>query len=182
MGIRALCAAAAVVVAGVGAVDAATVDHVKLTLNAEYICEEGECGEPAPSISSFRDIPIGSAIYGDLVIGDRDEDLFQIIQFVSKGTTYHLGRFLDWQSTGNYIEDAAMDFFYWYQINWNGSEGSLRYRDDNVPWSLEVQGTIELAPVPLPATAALLPLGIVALAMLRRRRRSEAGSIAPREA
>ena len=171
MGIRALCAAAAVV-AGMGsAAEAATVDHVKLTLSAEYICEM-ECDEPAPSIGKFMGIPVGQSVYGDLYIGDRGEDLFQIIHFISKGTTYNLGRFLDWQSTGNYIEEAAMEFFYDFQINWNGSEGSLRYRDDDAPWSLDVQGTIEPAPVPLPATAALLPMGISVLVLMRRRRRS----------
>lgn len=170
MGIRVLCAAAAVVV-GVGQAEAATVDHVKLTLNAEYICEM-ECDEPAPTIGKFMGIPVGQSVYGDLYIGDRDDDLLQQILFVSKGIIHELGFFLDEQLDGRYSEIGAIESMYAYLINWNGSEGSLWYRDDNVPWSLEVQGTIELAPIPLPATAALLPMGLGALALMRRRRRS----------
>ncbi|WP_103171623.1 hypothetical protein [Paracoccus sp. SY] len=171
MGIKALCAAAAVV-AGVGSAEAATVDHVKLTLTAEYICEAGECDEPAPSVAKFMGIPVGQSVYGDLHIGDKDADLFQRIVFFSKGTVNNLGYFRDDYSDGRYSERSSIEGLYAYLINWNGLVGSLWYRDDDYPWSLDVSGTIELAPVPLPATAALLPMGLGALALMRRRRRS----------
>lgn len=52
-----------------------------------------------------------------------------------------------------------------FSISGNGYEGSAAS-------ITSIYTIVELAPVPLPASVALLPLGIGALAMMRRRRRS----------
>lgn len=169
MGIRALCAAAAVV-AGVGQAEAATVDRVTMTLNAEYICEIGDCeDDPAPGVDFF--LPTDVPVTGWLSIGDKDDQDMQEITFSYNGMESILGPFIDFSGTGYYQSVDAMEGFYAFNIDWNGLFGSLWYRDDDAPWSLDVRGTLELAPVPLPATAALLPMGLGALAMMRKRRR-----------
>lgn len=169
MGMRALCAAA-IVAAGVGQAEAATVDRVKLTLTAEYICEINPCEDAAPNVGKFYGVETGKSVFGDLYIGDPDQDWLQTILFISKGTAHNFGQFSDFGENA-YLNEFLRYYYTAFVIEWNRSEGSIWYRDDNAPWSLEVLGTIELAPVPLPATAALLSLGLSALALMRRRRR-----------
>lgn len=169
MGIRALCAAAAVVVGAGSAADAATVDRVSLTLDAEYICEMDICEDPEPAVD-FYGLPTDGPVTGWLSIGDENSEWLRSITFTLGNSIIDFGRFQG--TSGEYQNADLLGFFTDFFIRWNGTAGSLSYRDDGAPWSLDVQGTIELAPVPLPATAALLPMGLGALAMMRRRRRS----------
>lgn len=168
----ALCAAAALAV-GAGQAQAATVDRVTLTLTGEYHCfySDGDCSGfgPVPSFDCFYGLPVGQAITGWLSIGDPDEHRNQAISFTVNDFVYRLGgQFIDYFSDRNYHQASDCCSFL---IAWNGATGSISYMDDASPWSTEVYGTISIAPVPLPAAAALLPLSLGALAWIRRRRR-----------
>lgn len=177
MGIKSVCAAAALA-AGVGpAANAATVHHVKITLADSYRCAVEPCSAEVPLATDFYGLPLGQALFGWLSIGDLDSEGYQEITFSHDGTIHSFGRFDTWYSNSFYLSIevtriATQYFGAGFYVSWGGTTGDLRYFNDDVPWSRDLRSPIELVPAPLPATAALLPLGIGALAMLRRRRKA----------
>ncbi|WP_306752806.1 hypothetical protein [Paracoccus actinidiae] len=180
MDIRALCAAAAVAV-GVGqAAEAATLDVTFEITSLELFCETGgDCSdEVEPVVTDFMGMPLFTLMTGVLTLPDPIASPSGVpfaeglISFLTQGISYELGYFIQEDEDKVYREE----FPFWdYRITFQDGIGELFYRDDDYPFSVGVEGVftpIELAPVPLPATAALLPMGLGALAMMRRRRRT----------
>ena len=79
---------------------------------------------------------------------------------------------LDFIAYGNSPDDGNFLFSLSNQYGSYGSYLDLEYRtDDAYTWVLLDIDNVRVSPVPLPTTAALLPLGLGALAVMRRRRR-----------
>lgn len=170
MGIRALCLAAAAAV-GVGQAEAATY-QVRLTLTAhDYSCYYCE-GYPKPKVGKFAGLSEGQSVAATLTID----------------TIPYQASF-----SFEYPEGSVSSRGYWFEVSPNAytnlaNEGSFSYsaisgmiagsyfyfeHDGITGWGeYAAFDFTELAPVPLPASAALLPLGIGALAIVRKRRRA----------
>ncbi|VDS07940.1 hypothetical protein PARHAE_01120 [Paracoccus haematequi] len=201
MGIRALCAAAAVMVGVGSAAEAATIEQYDYRLRYEgttfgsvaYSEYETQTRTEYGTVHSSAD-PFGLPHrFSDLAVGDyvnlhiRAEiphnpiydsegnggrapvcliGSFNCSAFV-KGAEPGLNLYNIWnlflimkdgdtifQTEGGYAGD-------YYKLEF----GEVYYRDPTAEFSI-------IAPIPLPATVALLPLGMGALALMRRRRRS----------
>lgn len=63
------------------------------------------------------------------------------------------------------------DGFSYTTLDWYGDKGSVEYGADYLPDYYEADATVALAPIPVPASAALLPLGVAVLSSLRKRSR-----------
>lgn len=169
--------AAAAVAVGVGQAEAATYDVVLELTDQVYFCVIDECTEPEPDETDFEGIPLFTAIQGVL---DISPDSFFTdwirITFAFDGKVSDLGLFYDEIS---HYESVDNDPSQSYWISWNGQSGSIGYGDDELPndppYGRIVFGDIsavDVAPVPLPASAALLSMGFGALALMRRRRKA----------
>lgn len=174
MSIRTFCAAA-VVALGVGQAEAATVYDVIFTITKAKHLYIDDCYDEDGSYTTcvstellpdWRGMSVGDPLRGVFAVGD---DGFATLDVGG------LRLFGDWGAYQAYDGDA-----YWWEgsggvwytyLSWNGTAGTLFHSLDNRPDSYDTYASLTLAPVPLPATAALLPLGIGALAMMRRRRR-----------
>lgn len=163
MGIRALCAAAAVVV-GVGQAEAATYNVMFTIARADHVYYPADNSEyTITPLGEWRGMLVNSPLRGLLKLEEG------ITPILSVG-----GKFLFGGGDAENYADGS-----WWQTNetlydyltWTGAEGTWMRREDNLPDYLFVDADIQLAPVPLPATAALLPMGIGALALMRKRRR-----------
>lgn len=173
MGIRALCAAAAVVVGVGSAAEAATVDVVATMVYAEY--STGPVDDHSSWVitnpSEYWGIPNGQSLPGTLSMSDVVYDGFTHAwaTFVVSGATI-----FDHAVSGDFSSFYGMNTdkpFQFYSLEWNGKDGLFQYSSDMGNYLESVVIEFTLAPVPLPATAALLPVGLGALAMMRRRRR-----------
>ncbi len=84
--------------------------------------------------------------------------------FVSEGYSYLRDGYYSWLGVGSsYVGGLT-------SLTWNGNEGSLIYGQDHLPHYTIADASFSV--IPLPASAALLPLGIGAIAMMRKRRRA----------
>lgn len=168
MGIRALCAAAAVAVGVGSAAEAATVsDHdVAITLNdVFYMCNYCNPGERPPTGDTALGLKKGVMEIGHLSIIEDAGRLDYTLTFTG-------GRVIgtDLQKTNS----IWTDYWGFNQFSWDAQTlvGSIRLYNDSIPWESVVNiGIADISTVPLPATAALLPMGIGALAVVRKRRR-----------
>ncbi len=81
----------------------------------------------------------------------------------------------------NFSASPMNGYYYWWGVGsssagsmtwltWNGNEGSLSYSQDRLPHYTNADASFSV--IPLPASAALLPLGVGALALMRKRRRA----------
>lgn len=227
MGIRALCAAAAVMVAGVGAADAATVVkeynlHLRYEGTAFYDAfysqydSEGNYEETihlgdvavgeAPSWMKsydFPDLTPGSIIGFIATIIFDDEVTFDEGGFALSGSApvCRIGTVSCIGMNYNQLSESGVDLNIkpegnmWLSFNpavggdfefgrWmyempkphRAVENGITYiyYSEMQLSNFTVVSAADIAPVPLPASAALLPLGIGALAFLRKRRRSAA--------
>ncbi|WP_306608556.1 VPLPA-CTERM sorting domain-containing protein [Paracoccus sp. WLY502] len=169
------------------AADAATYEgqdfNVMVRLTETLICEGGDCdGFPSRDYGGvFFTAPIGTILRGVLSFGDftgTPGDYFSGIPIWFSSYAGDAGFGGDYFDTRNgigyYSNHDPQGDDYDFHISWDGTTGSVYYyydEQDHV-WDRMVTGTIQLAPVPLPASAALLPLGIGALVLVRRRRRT----------
>lgn len=82
-----------------------------------------------------------------------------------------------WRSGSSYYGLTYGPDHGWTGLSWDGSlfgSGSILAQGAEDPWFKEIYGEFRLqpAPVPVPLSAAFLPLGFGAFAMIRRRRQS----------
>lgn len=149
----------------VSAAHAATVQIFDVTAVLTYHktgCYSGmsECGQSESG--SLLGLILNQPSRATLTITDYIESGRDHQKYILK---YDEGSIFD--STENINNDVSA------ALTWNGNTGSISYSFGDL-WSYEA-AKIELgtyvAPVPLPAGAALLPLGLAALAMFRKRRR-----------
>lgn len=184
VGLKAMCAAAALMV-GVGQAEAATVLDVEFTITRavnEYIPvpEEGpdEGFEDVP-FEEFWGVKVGDTVnavftYAEEWVGNQKSlrASFSVAdQLLFRGT---LSRGMPWEMAWAGISDHTSSPEY-FALEWDGvGMGTLEYTHDFRPWFPTVEATwsvVSPAPVPVPMTAALLPFGIGALAMMRKRRK-----------
>ncbi|VDS07595.1 hypothetical protein PARHAE_00772 [Paracoccus haematequi] len=220
MGIRALCAAAAVVVGVGSAAEAATYRTTSLEMTVRYD------GTHFSDVS-YYDAKEGDAIFqGDVEAGDTSLGLQSyLFGFPEIGTVfdfivtvivplvpiddYYYGNggrtpvcqlgpwdctdtnrtyggnesiFLawddDWIVEGPLQVGQSIEVF--YHMIYGGNDGIMYTNDGSHVYSHEIEYSYftvlsvdRISPVPLPATSALLPLGLGALAVLRKRRKSQ---------
>ena len=175
MGIRALCAAAAVVVGVGSAAEAATAPYgtydVEMTLFNIYSACNRPCEDPLEI--PYAGMSLGDTQRGTLVVkeGWDGDNITVDFRWAGGVLANNLG-----------LDRVADNAFYntsYFAISFTFTDGLLNGTFTGVNYPLGT-GDIEqlndflfseVAPVPLPATAALLPLGLGALALLRRRRR-----------
>lgn len=131
------------------------------------------CGSE-PDLGSWSGLTLGRAVYGVLsIIENTVENEAQVSLYLNDG-----GAVFDYEMRPNQSNTGywMMSSGYGYDIHWDGEVGGFFYQDDGYPWSRSVRAGMSLgeapAPVPLPAGAALLPFGLGALAVMRKRRRS----------
>ncbi|WP_103173790.1 VPLPA-CTERM sorting domain-containing protein [Paracoccus sp. SY] len=172
MSFKTLCAATAVVVGLSSAADAASVHNVGFSLNEGGYCEPQPCTPPS-NTGYFLGFETNKWYSGKLRFSDPDE-LGQINISFSDSTwplAYSLGQYtLNPASLEHYHMVSGLPDFI---IRWDGEIGEFYYRIGSRERHLEYSGSFRaIPPVPLPASAALLPLGLGALAMMRRRRKS----------
>ncbi len=172
MGIRALCAAAAVVVGVGSAAEAATVDVVFTLTEAveHYMPPWDESAWVDTPLLVYNGLAVGSTYNGTLTVEDKpfNGGIFTWATLLIDGKTIY-DFIVDGDLTA--FHGQSEGFIQWTTLDWDGAAGQFQYNHDILPYDTIVIGSFALAPVPLPATAALLPLGIGALAVLRRRRR-----------
>ncbi len=173
MGIGALCAAAAVVMGVGSAAEAATVNIVGKVVQSDY--STGPSWDHSSwttiSLPDYLGIPVDTPLRGTLSLSER---LFNGAVFA--WATMHIGGVLVWDFAvhGDMSGFSGSDpnhMFKWYGLDWDGTDGIYEYSSDMGRYLEYARLEFTLAPVPLPATVALLPIGIGALAMMRRRRR-----------
>lgn len=178
LGIRSLCAAAVAVV-GIGqAAEAATILNVKLTLNSaviDYSPSEGpdegfkdvtldefwglRVGETVDATFTYQEVESGEIRWLTAILVTTSGSIFE-------GTLEGGG---PWSGISNDSNSSE-----YTRLTWDGNlSGTVGYSYDARPFftSADATWTVQPAPVPLPSTAALLPLGIGALAVMRKRRR-----------
>ncbi|VDS08851.1 hypothetical protein PARHAE_02036 [Paracoccus haematequi] len=185
LGIRALCAAAAVVVGVGSAAEAATsrcaysdmydLKGERIAYDFDLYFKEGQVGEPGNYIEAFgiytRDVPIPMRMNAIFLPSDYCAD----ITLSSQGEEWSVassGWVSEFFATGINPDGAkyslALD-------PWSPSESfvDLEYWDGiQTTWVLLSVDNIRPAPIPLPSAAVLLPVGVGALTVLRKRRRS----------
>lgn len=177
MGIRALCAAAAVVVGMGSAAEAATYTGTFTLVSAVKEYETSNPGDPDlpdEELPGHWGVATGNTVeatfninvYADWVVFEVFHGNIEIFneRIYASGSGYTGGQ-----------SGWADSYYGWKELTWDGAQsGSVVYWGENYPWYAVIKGTfsIDPAPVPLPATAALLPLGIGALVAVRKRRRA----------
>lgn len=175
MGFRVLCAAAAVV-AGVGSADAATVTHdIVFTVTDAYDLTSYFDYEIEEMVEVRTDLP---GFWG-FATGSSTRGILEIVETVATQLTVRLvvagtAVFEADDASGTIEAFYAVSGISGYKMDglrWTGTSGKLEYTYDGSPDFTFADATISLAPIPLPATAALLPMGIGALAWMRKRRR-----------
>lgn len=191
VGLKAMCAAAALMV-GVGQAEAATarcersdaydppIYGTKLTYDFDVFIRQGFIDNEDNPIEAYGPysknvaVPMRANITSlpadycaDITLSSLGQtwqttESFGTLGFVAFGNTADGGRFVF--SLFNDLIGDSLD------IEWHTA--------DSYAWVLLDIENVRLAPVPLPATAALLPVGIGALAMMRKRRKSgQAGTV-----
>ncbi len=173
--------AAALLAVGLGqAAGAATVQTISFKLDRLSVYCMGGCNQyPSSQTHEFAGLRQGGSRLGQLYI-DEAADGSTVELALSYGEDFSNTLFrhvLKRMDDGKYLFDSvSMVVPSWSisTVKWDGYSGSWRYYPDT--YSVEQDTTIsfDLAPVPLPTTAALLPLGIGALAVMRKRRRNAA--------
>ena len=80
---------------------------------------------------------------------------------------------LDRLADGTFLYDSINDVLCCYRewATWNGETGVWRLETDGGGVDQYVTVNFKLAAIPLPASAALLPIGVGAFAMMRKRRK-----------
>lgn len=171
MGIRTLCAAAAVVVGVGSAADAATYFGTFTLVSAirEYeAVYHGDPHLPDVVLPSYWGVATGDTVSATITVTDSPGGVLFGIS-TAGGMIFDSPLSL---AGGVYRGFEKGDEWGWEGLTWDGGmAGTIDYYGDMRPWFPVVKGTFTLAPVPLPAPAALLPIGIGALALMRRRRR-----------
>lgn len=203
MGIRALCAAAAVVVGAGSAADAATYRYELTYQNSLFSDAEVWRIEPeellfAGNLNSTDDLwgiptALPGIVPGTKVMFELIFDAGKVVRCMIGSFDCHPGKtvYARWGESPIFTEHEFMEMRFsgeaqigtlveLYDIR-NAAGHVFSTPDYYISvWSRYSYFTVSdltpgIAPVPLPATAALLPLGIGALAILRRRRRSGQG-------
>lgn len=162
---------------GIGQAKAATLQKEMLftLLSGERIHSDGYDHYVDETYTSFWGIDVGSTAYALITIdyAEAGEHFTDFMVQLGQNTIF------DGQLSLR-PEDLLKSFvhnylaFSWVDVIWDGEEGQIIYTSDNRPYYEEVRATLTPAPVPLPATVALLPFGIGAFAVMRRRRRQSA--------
>lgn len=166
---------AAVLAISVGQAEAAVVSEgeyqVKFTLTENYQYCPRDCDRaPKPPLKPFHGLNVGDVVEGYFFFQRFEYEIFFIMGLPNSTISRDLGDGFyggpNWY--GSFHFDEAIEFDT-VDGRLMGSFASLFVPD---LWEQHVVLDFkEIAPVPLPATVALLPLGIGALAVMRRRRR-----------
>lgn len=178
MGMK-LALAAAILAAGIGQAGAATVEERPgwFTLTSfQFFCP-GDCSQyPHVDTKSFLGIREGQSALARFTISTSDDgEIVDLsMHFRSPSSSVVFSESLARQENGSYLYDSIdhVNCCYRSEISWNGKSGMWRYEGDGGGFDPYATLSFQIAAVPLPASAALLPIGIGALAMLRRRKRT----------
>lgn len=171
MGIRMLCLAAAAAV-GVGQAGAATVryDAYYTLTSISVVCDGGCERYPEEEVNVYAGIRDGQTAKGQLTI--TDDVPGQIHLEFRYGA--ELARLL-FRNTLSLRADGSYRYaFADVRVSWDGILGVFNEwpPTSRIEQKTSVEFGILPAPIPLPASAALLPIGLAALTMIRRRRKS----------
>lgn len=167
VGIKAMCAAAALAV-GVGQTEAATYDVIFTITEAQhdYLDFDNNQAVTRTYLSEWWGMAVNAPLRGVLEMGA--DGIFPLLTV--SGLT--LFRTPDAGQAGSSETSWTEGTGAWYNtLTWTGSQGTWYRTEDQRPDYYNISADIRLAPVPLPVSAALLPMGIGALAFLRKRRR-----------
>ncbi|MDB6181238.1 VPLPA-CTERM sorting domain-containing protein [Paracoccus fistulariae] len=183
MGIR-LVIAAVMLAVGIGQADAATVESRSgwFTLTSlEVFCGSYCSNYPDSRTKYYAGLREGQTALGQVTISTSDdgEMVYLSMRYGPTLSTYLFSEGLTRQENGTYSYDSVYDVpcCYRFRIGWNGRSGWFRFEDDDPPIDKYVTINFEIAAVPLPASAALLPIGMGALAMVRKRKRAKVTKI-----
>lgn len=168
VGLKAMCAAAALAV-GVGqAAEAATYDVIFTITTAQHDYLDFDDGQKVTRtyLPEWWGVEVNTPMQGILEIGAD-----AVASLVVNGRSFFgQADATQWQDAENSWTEGQGGVWYSY-MTWTGAAGAWYHTADHRPDYYDVYADISLAPVPLPMTAALLPLGIGALALMRKRRR-----------
>ncbi|SNR59782.1 VPLPA-CTERM protein sorting domain-containing protein [Paracoccus sediminis] len=168
MGIRAMCAAAAVAMGIGSAADAAT-----LRLEFDYAYHGGDNLENT-DFTTVWGLPVGGVSEVQL---DLDYPASNYAELKTNAGIVIFGDIVGFMN-GVFWGDTGLSGIDYTVFSWDGTLGYVEYSGEFGSYETfkDIRATLslvsDLAPVPLPAGALLLPAGIGALALLRKRRRS----------
>ena len=175
VGLKAMCAAAALAV-GAGQAEAATYNGTFTLVSAVSEHEEvfGHPYEDDILLPGHWGVATGETVAATITI---TPDIGGMIFALFAGATEIFNSYVSLSGTGYAgSQSGTEDAYYgWKELFWDGAgSGTVSYSGEMTPWYPEIRGTftVDLVPVPLPLSAALLPLGIGALAMMRKRRKA----------
>lgn len=174
---RLFLAVAAVLGLGSGA-QAATVNASFTLVSAidvhDPLNPDVEPKQPDRQLSEWWGVPVGKTVAATVTIGEGTAEWLRFTLRTASEVIFD--DFVAISGTSFYGGIAGPDWG-WTTLEWDGSlfgSGSILAKGAEDPWFKEIYGEFRLqpAPVPLPFSATLLPLGFGALAAIRRRRRS----------
>ncbi len=159
--------AAAVVAVGVGQAEAATVVTHDVIFTMDFL----------HGPKSHWGVREGHRANGTLTITDTGNSNDNWLTLTIKGYIAYDGKVTG--SAGYYEGITGIVGYVYKMVDWSGTSGSIAdaYDDENGPRELQAEGSFTIgtlpSPVPVPATILLLPAGLGALAMMRKRRKSQ---------
>ena len=178
MGMK-LALAAAILATGIGQAGAATVEERPgwFTLTSfELFCYGGCDGYLNVDTKNFLGIREGQSALAHFTISTSDdgETVDLSMRYGSSFSSVAFSGSLAKQENGTYLYDTIDHVICCSRerLSWNGKSGTWLYAPDGGTVEPYATVSFQIAAVPLPASAALLPIGIGALAMLRRRKRT----------
>lgn len=178
MGMK-LALAAAILAAGIGQAGAATVEERPgwFTLTTYQFFCPGDCSQyPHIDSKSFLGIREGQSALARFTISTSDdgEKVDLSMRYGSSFSNVAFSGSLAKRANGTYLYDSMDDVICCYRerLSWNGKSGTWLYAPDDGSFEPYATVSFQIAAIPLPASAALLPIGVGALATLRRRKRT----------
>lgn len=173
MNIRTVVLSAAMAV-GVGQAEAASYDVIFTLTRAEHVYTPTfEDPQIVTPLDEWWDIPANNPVSGLLQFHQDASGRTVAMLYAGPSIIFEYPWRSEMSSDGEYFGQATFGGVWYTDLWWSSADGKGRvaHSDDHRPNYYFAEATFELAPVPLPPTAALIPLGIGALAALRRRRR-----------
>lgn len=131
----------------------------------------------------YSGVPVGKTVSAKLIIAEAAElepprnDLVDGTHLVTltygKNVVFSEGGYYDYSGLLTARNSHSINAIS-HRLTWDGLTGTYYYETDDDPTFPKVLGTLSYAapaPVPLPASAVLLPLGMAGFALVRRRNR-----------